>query len=62
MSTLKRVKLPSFGGLEDPLPPLPAEEYRSRLELATDRMINSGFDFLAVYGDREHFAKRGVSI
>jgi Xaa-Pro aminopeptidase len=56
MSALKKVKLPDFGGRKDALPVISVEEYRRRIEAAVERMASAGLDFLAVYGDREHFA------
>ena len=55
MSHLSPVELPSIS-VPDVLPALPLDEYEQRLHQAIDRMDQAGYDLLAIYGDREHFA------
>jgi len=50
------IKLPDFGGLDEPLPPLPLSEYEQRLGAAVARMKEAHLNFLLVYADREHSA------
>ena len=50
------VELPDFGGLDEPLPPIPLSEYEQRLSAIVARMKEAHLDFLLVYADREHFA------
>src|SRR5262245_11001965 len=49
--TLKHIALPDFGALE-PKPEVPAATFAARADAALAR---AGCDWLAVYGDREHF-------
>jgi hypothetical protein len=49
--TLKQIALPDFGAL-GPRPVVPASTYAARADAALGR---AGVDWLAVYGDREHF-------
>jgi len=56
VSSLEKVQLPDFGGQSDDFPVISVEEYRRRIDAAVERMKQAGLDFLAVYGDREHFA------
>jgi len=56
MSTIKSVKLPRFGGLDDPRPAISTQQYRARLAQARRAMQQHSLDVLVVYGDREHFA------
>lgn len=49
------ISLPDFG-LPQQQPTVSKAEYEQRLEMARGRAVNAGFDFLLVYGDREHFA------
>lgn len=58
MSTVRPVKLPRFGGLNEPRPHLEDVEYKARLTQARKAMQSDPrrFDVLVVYGDREHFA------
>ena len=55
MSRLAAVPLPDFGG-EPHLPPLPRDEYRSRLARTVERLEGLNLDVLVVYADREHSA------
>jgi len=55
MINVARVALPDFG-MEQVRPEISVETYRARLSSARERMARAGLDFLAVYGDREHFA------
>ncbi len=50
------IELPQFGGLDEPLPPIPLTEYEVRLAAAVARMNEAHLDFLVVYADREHCA------
>jgi len=50
------LELPDFGGLDEPLPPIPLSEYERRLGALVGRMEEAHLDFLVVYADREHFA------
>jgi hypothetical protein len=56
VSSLRPVRLPAFGGLEQEFPAIAAAEYLVRITAAVARMQEEDFDFLAVYADREHFA------
>jgi Xaa-Pro aminopeptidase len=56
VSSLKKVQLPDFGGDKEDCPIISVEEYRRRIDATVERMEQAGLDFLAVYGDREHFA------
>jgi hypothetical protein len=56
MIAIAAIELPEFGGKEEPLPPLPLSEYERRLDAVVTSMIALHYDFLVVYGDREHFA------
>jgi hypothetical protein len=56
MIEIAPIELPDFGGKGEPLPPLPLSEYQKRLDAVVARMIAAHYDFLVVYGDREHFA------
>src|SRR5687768_10643366 len=55
MTTLSRITLPALE-VPDELPSLSLGEYTERLNAVSERMEAGNFDFLLVYGDREHFA------
>ena len=55
MPQLAQIKPPQLGRA-DSLPEMPLAVYRSRFETTLARMGKLRLDFLAVYGDREHFA------
>ena len=52
---LAAISLPDFG-LPRQQPTVNGAEYETRIEAARARAVDAGFDFLLVYGDREHFA------
>jgi hypothetical protein len=52
---LAAISLPDFG-LPRQQPTVNRAEYETRIEAARARAVDAGFDFLLVYGDREHFA------
>ena len=52
---LEALSLPEFGMPEE-MPEVPAAVFRDRLARLRERAAGSGFDLLAVYGDREHSA------
>lgn len=52
---LTSLNLPDFG-LPKSEPQLGADGYRQRLQRLRERAWQAGFDVMAVYGDREHFA------
>jgi len=53
MSQLASITLSSFGMASD-LPEIPLAEYENRLAVVQERMERNSYDFLLVYGDREH--------
>ena len=55
MITTTKVQLPRFG-TEPSRPEIPVGIYQQRMASTRARMRAAGFDFLVVYGDREHFA------
>lgn len=56
MIEVASIELPEFGGMDEPFPALPLCEYQQRLDALQAQMRASQYDFLVVYGDREHFA------
>jgi hypothetical protein len=52
---IAELNLPEFG-LPTAEPVIPPDTYRSRLRALTERAAEEGYDILAVYGDREHYA------
>jgi hypothetical protein len=52
---LAAISLPDFG-LPRQQPTVNRAEYETRIETARARAVDAGYDFLLVYGDREHFA------
>ena len=56
MSSLAKISLPDFGGIDAEFPAIAASEYLGRIAALLARMQEGHFDFAVVYGDREHFA------
>ncbi len=56
MSSLAKISLPDFGGLDSEYPVISTSEYLDRIAALRARMAEGGLDCLLVYGDREHFA------
>ena len=54
-TTLASIELPDFG-LPQTQPEVSKAEYEGRIEAARTRAARAELEFLAVYGDREHFA------
>ena len=54
MVKIASIELPDFGGGEESLPEIPLRQYEERLNAVVARMKEARFDFLVVYGDREH--------
>jgi len=55
MPTLSHITLPTIEAPTE-MPALSLSEYTARLDVVLDRMEVEKFDFLVIYGDREHFA------
>lgn len=55
IARLKEVILPDFG-LPEQIPVIKPDIYRARLDLVRTRAMESGFDVLVIYADREHTA------